>query len=141
MANSWQSPVSGEPSLGTPHATSDANRTTTVLVNTAVNTANVWSASVSIPTAPVGAKAAWCFCYVQLGAAQPILAVEAATGYTLSSLAASGYFKYWHVETWLAGQGNGTMLKIHLDSNKQFKWCTNITNSTVFIMSPIDYDM
>jgi hypothetical protein len=33
------------------------------------------------------------------------------------------------------------VVKIHLDSNGQFKWCTVVSSSTVKIGSAIDYDM
>ena len=40
--------VAGEPSLGTPHETKYANRTTTLVVNASGNTAGVWSAAVTM---------------------------------------------------------------------------------------------
>ena len=136
-------PVAGEPSLGTPHPTSDANRTATLVVDTATNTAGVWSAAVTMTGVPVGAKAAWCACLVLKAASAPVLAVEAASGYTLSDITSgTNVYKYWHMGLDnIAGYGERKVLKIHLDSNGQFKWCTSISSSTVQIGSAIDYEM
>jgi hypothetical protein len=142
MGNSWQSPVPAEPSLGTPHPTSDANRSATPVVNTSTNTAGTWSAAVTMTGVPTGAKAAWCACYIQLAGQTPYLCVEAASGYTLSDITSgTNYTKYWSMKTPASGVGALVTLKIHLDANKQFKWCTSNTNSTVLIGSAIDYEM
>jgi hypothetical protein len=91
---------------------------------------------------PVGTKAAWCMCYISLAAAQPVLAVEAATGYTLSDITSgTNLRKYIHTLPGAVGANSGAYLRIHLDANGQFKWCTWGTNSTVTIMYPIDYEM
>jgi hypothetical protein len=142
-AYSLVNPVAAEQSLGTPHPTSDANRLTTVVVNTAINTQGVWSAAVTMTGVPLGAKAAWCVCSIG-GVLADLLCVEAATGYTLSDIFAvpGTAVKYWSV----TNEGTTTavsrrVLKIHLDANGQFKWCTNVTNSTVQIYSAIDYEM
>jgi len=136
------SPVAGEPSLGTPHATSDTNRSNAALVNTSTNTAGTWSAAVTCTGAPTGAKAAYCMGYIFKAAATPILSVEAASGYTLSDItAANNWSKYWSTRSPVAGTIVLSMLKIHLDANKQFKWCTDVSSSTVWIGSPVDYDL
>jgi hypothetical protein len=134
--------IAGEPSFGTPHPTSDANRTATLVVNTSTNTAGVWSAAVTMTGVPAGAKAAFCVCYANVGANAAMVCVEAATGYTLSDITiGTNNFKYHG--TWAQVSNNKTyaVLKIHLDANRQFKWCTNLNNSTVQIGSAIDYEM
>jgi hypothetical protein len=136
----FYAPVAGEPSLGTPHPTSDANRSATRVVNTSANTANVWSAAVTMTGVPVGAKSAYCVCEVSIGGNTVILAVEAATGYTLSSLAGAGYTKYHCLYAPVIGGIGLAVLRIHLDANGQFKWCSNQTNANVGIGSAIDYD-
>ena len=136
-------PVPGEPSMGTPHIIGDANRAASTLVSTAVNTSGVWSAAVSAPAgAPMGAKAMWCLCECTIASAGAALCVEAATGYTLSDVSVgNNRAKYWGVETSIANHRASGIIKIHLDSNKQFKWCTFYTSSTVAIYYPIDYEM
>jgi len=135
-------PVAGESSLGTPHPTSDADRTATLVVNTSTNTAGVWSAAVTMTGVPTGAKAAWCYCEIIKAADRPRLCVEAATGYTLSDITSgTNYSKYMCIGRAPVGEYMGCVMKIHLDSNKQFKWCTSVTNSTVQISSAIDYEM
>jgi hypothetical protein len=142
MGNSWQSPVPAEPSLGTPHQVGYANRTTTFPVSTATNTAGTWSAAVTMTGVPTGAKAAWCECRVNKAADVPALAVEAASGVTLDDITASeNLSKYWHVRAPIAGAWGWGVIKIPLDSNLQFKWCTTISSSTVGIGSAIDYEM
>jgi hypothetical protein len=135
------SPVASEPSLGTPHVTSDANRSSDVLVSTSTNTAGVWSAAVTCTGAPSGAKAAYCWAEIIKVAGVPILNVEAATGYTLSdTTVGNNNRKYWGIFCVAAGQRAYGIIRIHLDANKQFKWCTDTLNSTVNIFRPIDYD-
>lgn len=134
-------PVSGEPSLGTPHITSDANRTSTLVVNTSTNTAGVWSAAVTMTGVPAGAKAAYAMCECYIAGNTVRFSVEAATGYTLSDITSGdNHFKYWGFISTPSSNINRWVLKIHLDSNRQFKWCTGVTNSTVRIGSAIDYD-
>lgn len=135
-------PVAGEPSLGTGHITSDANRSAATLVSTSVNTAGVWSAAVTIPNVPPGAKAAYCWMDVLKAASIPALCVEAATGYTLSDITVGTNFaKYFGVYSPSSGIAARGVVKIHLDANGQFRWCTDTSSSTVHIYSPIDYDM
>jgi hypothetical protein len=141
-SNSWQSPVSGEPSLGTPHPTSDANRTSTLVVDTSTNTAGTWSAAVTMTGAPVGAKTAICMCEIDKSASAPGLSVEAATGYTLSDITSgNNFYKYngIRVSASTGGLAYG-VVRIHLDANRQFKWCTTLSSSTVKIGSAIDYE-
>lgn|GEM_PF-2974736 len=134
--------IAGEPSLGTPHITKDANRSATLVVNTSTNTAGTWSAAVTMTGVPAGAKAAWCACSIALAGNLPFLAVEAATGYTLSDITVgTNSRKYWGVLAPSAGNIGYAILKIHLDANGQFKWCTNVNNSSVGIGSAIDYEM
>jgi hypothetical protein len=135
-------PIPSEPSLGTPHPTSDANRSSSAMVNTSTNTAGIWSGAVTMTGVPTGAKAAYCTCYIQLAGQTPYMCVEAASGYTLSDITVgTNYLKYFSLKTPASGIGGLVTIKIHLDSNKQFKWCTSNTNSTVLIGSAIDYDM
>jgi hypothetical protein len=139
--NSFQSPVAGEPSLGTPHTTSDANRTATLVVDTSTNTAGVWSAAVTMTGVPVGAKAAWCEVWSYATGAWGFIAVEAASGYTLSNITTgTNIFKYYAQ----GAQANTTPLyipmRIPLDSNGQFKWCPWTTNQNVKIGSAICYE-
>jgi hypothetical protein len=135
-------PVPGEPSLGTPHPTSDANRPGALIVDTSTNTAGTWSAAVTMTGVPAGAKAAWCFCSITKAAGQPSLCVEAATGYTLSDITTTAnIYKYWSITPQAAGATAFGMIKVHLDANRQFKWCTNVSSSTVQIGSAIDYEM
>lgn len=148
FASGWEivagelAPVSGEPSLGTPHPTSDANRTSTLVVNTSTNTAGVWSAAVTMTGVPAGAKAAWCRATIIKASVSPALAVEAATGYTLSDITSgTNIFKYWGFPDAVAGSIAGGIILIHLDANGQFKWCTSISSSTVKIGSAIDYEL
>lgn len=142
-AYSLVQPVSAEPSLGTDHVTSDANRTTTLVVNIAGgNTGGTWSAAVTMTGVPVGAKAAWCMANVNKAGTLPSLAVEAATGYTLSNITVgNNLYKYIFVTSQTAGNSAWALLKIHLDSNLQFKWCASVSNSNVQITSAIDYEM
>lgn len=134
--------VAGEPSFGTPHTTKDADRSATLVVNTSVNTAGVWSAAVTMTGVPAGAKAAWCRCRVVEANAIPRLAVEAATGYTLSDITSgNNVFKYWGVDVPVAGGYPAVVVKVHLDANGQFKWCVDVSSSTVQIGSAIDYEM
>ena len=53
-------PVAGEPSLGTWHPTSYANRSATAFVNGTVVAANTWSNAVTMPAVPAGARVAKC---------------------------------------------------------------------------------
>jgi len=120
----------------------DGNRSSTLVVNTSTDTAGVWSAAVTMTGVPAGAKAAWCACSVVLGGAASALAVEAATGYTLSDITSgTNVWKYFNVQSNQAGVTAFAILKIHLDANGQFKWCTKNTNTTVQIGSAIDYEM
>jgi hypothetical protein len=140
-AYSLQEPVPGEPSQGTSHITSDATRSASAVVDTTTNTAGVWSAAVTMPGVPVGAKAAYCSTQVALAGQRPILCVEAATGYTLSDITAgTNYAKYFNNHAPAVGASQVLVIKIHLDSNGQFRWCTTNTNSSVWIGCPIDYD-
>ena len=135
-------PVAGESSLGTPHPTSDTNRSSALVVSTSTNTAGVWSAAVTMTGVPTGAKAAWCLAYIIKTSTAPFLAVEAATGYTLSDITSgNNRYKYWGITSFGSAQFQYQMLKIHLDSSLQFKWCTDSSNSTVGIGSAIDYEM
>lgn len=141
MGNSWQSPVAGEPSLGTPHPNSDATKQATLLVNSSTNTAGEWSAAVTMSNVPVGTKAAWCFASITKAAAQPTLAVEAATGYTLSDITTTAnIYKYWSLTPETTGGIAFGMIKIHLDANRQFKVCANVTNSTIQIGYAVDWE-
>ncbi len=140
--NSWQSPVSGEPSLGTPHPTKDASRNTGYVVNSSTGTAGVWSAAVTMPNVPAGAKAAWCMAEVFIAGGSPFLGVEAATGYTLSDISVgTNIMKYFFIYSFVQGVAMWFPLKIHLDSAGQFKWAVSITNATARIGYPIDYEM
>jgi hypothetical protein len=137
-------PVAGEPSLGTPHHNSDANKSSALLVSTAVNTAGTWSAAVTMLGAPAGARAAWCGCQIYKSGSYPLLCVEAATGYTLSDITVgTNAYKYWQVP----GVNSGViapmtiMARIPLDANKQFKWCSSVSSSNVIIGSAVDYDI
>ena len=134
-------PVAGEPSLGTPHPTSDANRSATLVVDTSTNTAGVWSAAVTMPNVPAGAKAAWCVVELVSGAGHQWVAVEAATGYTLLDITSgTNRFKYAFIWSDTSGYGWG-FVRIHLDSDGKFSWCTSRTSDTVRIGSAIDYEM
>ncbi len=143
MGNSWQSPVTGEPSLGTAHVISDAGRSASALVSTATNTGGTWSAAVTAPaSAPAGAKAMWCTCECTIAGQGAALCVEAATGYTLSDISSgNNRAMYWNVETNVSGGRASGVIKIHLDASKQFKWCTYYTSSTVAIYNPIEYEI
>lgn len=135
-------PVPGEPSLGTPHPTSDANRSSTLVVSTSVCTAGVWSAAVTMTGAPTDAKAAYSLCKILIVAGNPFLSVEAASGYTLSDITVgSNAFKYHTGFAPVVSVAFLGILKIHLDANKQFRWCSSVTNATVQIGSAIDYDI
>jgi hypothetical protein len=138
--NSWQSPVAGEPSLGTIHYLAYSQRSTTLVVTTATNTAGTWSAAVTMPNVPVGAKGALCSCDISKAAATPLLAVEKASGVTLDDITAGNNDrKYTRLPSFAAGQPAQNMLWIPLDGNLQFKWCTNVSNSNVTVDSPVAY--
>ena len=136
-------PVSGEPSTGTPHITSDSDRSSSLVVNSSSNTAGVWSAAVTMTGVPAGAKAAWCLCSSTKSGTTAGLYVEAATGYTLDDVTSgTNRFKYWGMDSNnTAGIKITGMLKIHLDANGQFKWTSDTTNATIQIGSAIDYEM
>ena len=119
----------------------DANRSATLVVNTAVNTAGVWNAAVAMTGVPAGAKAAWCVVELVSGAGHQWVAVEAATGYTLSDITSgTNRFKYAFIWSDTSGYGWG-FVRIHLDSNGKFSWCTSRTSDTVRIGSAIDFEM
>ena len=140
--NSWQQPVEGEPSLGTPHATGYANRSDGLVVSTSTNTAGTWSAAVTMPNVPSGARAAWCMANCYKASVTPILTVEAASGCTLDNTTTGTNFrKYVFLTSSVAGSGQWGLIKIHLDSAGQFKWCTTVSSSTVQICYPIDYEL
>lgn len=136
LVGQYLQPVSGERSLGTDHITSDANRTVSMVVNTSTNTAGVWSAAVTMTGVPVGARAAYCQLYMATVGSR--VAVEAATGYTLSDITAGG--NQWLKYHGTSATGN-SIIKIHLDANGQFKWCTGVTSTALIISSAIDYEM
>ncbi len=141
--NSFQSPVSGEPSLGTGHYNSTTTKSSVLVVNSGgVSTASTWSAPVTMTGVPVGVKATWNYARVSKAAATPILAVAPATGYTLSDIAtSSNNLKYWTVTCVAAGQPAIEMIKIHLDAFGQFRWCTDLGAVTIQIGSAVDYEM
>jgi hypothetical protein len=139
---SLYSPVPSEPSIGTPHPTSYINRSNALMLNDSANTADVWSSAQTMAGVPVGAKAAWCMCRCYKAAATPRCSFEAASGITLSAVTGTGFMRY--VNTGLAennGVGVWRYLRIHLDSNRQYKYCTDTSSSTVEICNPIDYEM
>jgi hypothetical protein len=142
MGNSWQSPTTGEPSLGTPHITNDANRSASLVVNTTTNTAGAWSTGYIMTGVPTGAKSATCIAEIFLATQFPFLCCEAASGYSLLDITSgANRFRYHGVQSWISAGSGPTVIKIHLDSSKQFKWCSSITNCTVRIGSAIDYEM
>jgi hypothetical protein len=113
----------------------DASRTVTPVVSTSTNTAGVWSAAVTMTGVPAGAKAAWCQVINQTSGSR--IAVEAATGYTLSDITL--------INNWLKYAGfNGAVqmaVRIPLDANGQFKWCTGVTSTNIAIGSAYAYEM
>lgn len=127
-----------DPILGTTHHSSYANRTSTLVVNSGSNTLNVWSAPVTMTGVPVGAKAAWCMATVYLSGMAPTVWVEAATGYTLNS--PPSQVKYLGFTSILPGASVYGLVKIPLDSNRQFRWVCNVSNVCVGIGSAIDYE-
>jgi hypothetical protein len=137
--------VAGEPSMGTPHPCSDANLSTTALVDTGTNTAGTWSAAVTMTGRPTGARAGYCHVSIAKGSAAPILSVAPATGITLSDISTgNNWRKYVSIRSPSSGAGagyGGTMVWIPIDSNGQFKWCTTDSNSTVLIGPPVQYDI
>ena len=134
--------LDGEPSLGTSHPTSDANRSATQVVNTSTNTAGVWSAPVTMTGVPAGAKSAYCVCLVNKAGVTVGLCVEAATGYTLDNTTVGTNSRKYHGIFSIVASGVAYgVVKVHLDSNGQFKWCTDVTNANVNIGSAIDYEM
>ena len=137
--NSWQIGPDNEPSIGTPHHLVYESRATTMLVDTSTNTAGVWSAAVFVDTR-IGAKAAWCNIYGHATSQMAIICVEAATGYTLDAVTGTGYRQYIHIKNATA-VGAGSMVRIPLDVDRYFKWCTFTTNTTVQIAPSVDYDM
>lgn len=133
-------PVSGEPSFGTLHEIAYANRNSTPLVNTSTNTAGVWSAAVTIANAPPGARIAWCMATITKAALSPALAVEAASGVTLSDVTVgSNIFLYQFCSPDSAGGQSWRLMPIPIDASKQFKWVTTSTNSSVTILAPVFY--
>ena len=124
----------------------DANLSTALVVSTSTNTAGVWSPAVTMVGTPAGIKAAWCLCSIYFssaGAANTSLAVEAATGYTLSDITSGNNIrKYWAIGSDGASVAVRTygVLKIQLDANLQFKWCTNRNNSEVTIGSALSWE-
>jgi hypothetical protein len=135
-------PVAGEPSLGTPHPTSDANRTATLVVNTSTSTLGVWSAAVTMTGVPTGARAAWCQAEISKSGVDPYLRVEAASGFTLSDITSGDdRFKYHGIGPIAGVATHYGLIRIHLDSNGQFKWCVSNTNCTLKIGSAIDYEI
>jgi hypothetical protein len=137
--------VALEPSMGTPHPCSDANLSTTALVDTGTNTAGTWSAAVTMTGRPTGARAGYCHVSIAKGSAAPILSVAPATGITLSDISTgNNWRKYVSIRSPSSGAGagyGGTMVWIPIDSNGQFKWCTTDSNSTVLIGPPVQYDI
>lgn len=131
------------PSTGaTSYIVGDSDRSATLVVNTSTNTAGVWSAAVKMTGVPAGAKAAWCLCTILNAGVSTAFCVEAATGYTLSDITSgTNQYKYWGLWTVAANFQMAGILKIHLDTNGQFKWCTKANTSTVTIGSAIDYEM
>lgn len=135
-----ESPVRG---FGEIEAIDYADRSTTPLVNTSTNTAGTWSAAVtvSLPSYAAGAKAVWCPFVLSKVATTPALAVEKASGVTLDDITASNQIrKYWHYAPGSAGNIFYGMIRIPLDSSAQFKWCTNVSSSSVEIDYPVGYE-
>jgi hypothetical protein len=139
-ASSAQSTADGKTTVA---PIKDADRSATLIVNTSTNTAGVWSASVTMPLPDYakGAMAVWCMCVIYVAAGTPTLCVEAASGYALSDITAgNNRFKYHGYRSPVNNFDQNVILKIHLDANGQFKWCTTTNNCTVLIGSPIDYE-
>jgi hypothetical protein len=133
-------PVPGEPSLGTAHPVADGNKTNVLVVSSAVNTANVWSAAVTLTKAPAGAKMGYCNFYFTLAGTMTRLGVARASGETLYNISGN--------PPWLnmilgRNQSNGSVCEgmgwIPIDSNKQFKWCCADSNVTVRISDATYY--
>ena len=133
-------PVPSEPSLGTPHPVADGNKTNVLVVSSAVNTADVWSAAVTLTKAPAGAKMGYCNFYFTLAGTMTRLGVARASGETLYNISGN--------PPWLnmilgRNQSNGSVCEgmgwIPIDSNKQFKWCCADSNVTVRISDATYY--
>jgi hypothetical protein len=137
MGNSWQSPVPAEPSLGTHHEESYANRTASLLVDTSTTPAATWSAAVTMTSVPVGTKAGYCMMYRSAAANPDAFVVAMASGMTLDT-AAGFQYKYPGLHLEIGGYGDN-MIWIPIDANKQFKWCTVAGNALARIGSPVAY--
>jgi hypothetical protein len=133
------SPVASEPSLGTPHEMSYANRTASLVVDTSTTPAATWSAAVTLSYAPTGAKWAYCLMYRTAISNPDALVVARASGMTLDT-AAGFQYKYPGAFCEIGGYCNA-MVWIPIDANKQFKWCTVGGNGLIHIASPVAYMM
>jgi hypothetical protein len=138
-------PVAGEPSLGTPHECSYASRYAAWQVDTAANTAGVWSAPVTAPC-PSGTKMVYCLVltYAAGGAGVGLVCLERASGITLDDVSATGgnnWLKYRCVRNDDATQRVGVMTWIPLDANYQFRWACYQGSTRVSIGYPVDYDI
>ena len=138
--NSWQSPVSGEPSLGTWHPISYANRSATAFVNGTVVAANTWSNAVTMPAVPVGARVAKCQVLRNVQTNPDWILFEQATGITLDT--ATGYqYKYTGLFSPDGGVFRERMVDIPLDGSLQYKFITRggVTGNWVF--PPVAYQI
>ncbi len=139
-------PMAGEPDIGGgTHIIADARLTVTPLVSTDINTAGVWSSAVTMTGVPVGARSGYCHAYVAKGSAAPIMSIAPASGITLSDTSTgNNWRKYLSVRSPSSGATagwGGTMICVFLDSNRQFKWTTTDSSSTVLIGSPVSYSL
>lgn len=136
-SNSWQF------GLGPVQPIVNADRSTSLVVNTSTNTAGTWSAAVTmpLPSYATGATAAWCLVQIFKAAAQSGLAIEAASGYTLSDITSGdNKFKYLFIAASVTGGDGFAFARIPIDTSAQFKWCTNVSSSTVKIGYPVAYE-
>ena len=73
----------------------------------------------------------------------PKLCVEAATGFTLVDVSVGTNFllyAFFQIAV-TGGTGQWGMLRIPLDANGQFKWCSDMSGVSVEIGSAIVYEM
>jgi len=139
--NSWQSPVAGEPSAGTWHPTSYANRSATPFVNGTVVAAGAWSNAVTMPGVPAGAKVAKCWCRRTIQTNPDALVFEKATGITLDT-AGGYYFKYAGIYSGDGGVMRGSMMvDIPLDENLQFKFSPLGGVTANYVYPPVAYQI
>ena len=124
------------------NATGDNLRSgTSLVVSSASNTAGVWSAAVTMPNVPAGAKVAWCTVYAY-STTTLTACFEAATGYTLSDITVgNNAFRYNTLS--IVNTNNVTpwmTVRIPLDSNGQFKWCAATNNISISIGYPLVWE-